>query len=123
KINNNEIFNTKDKENKLEILKNKLEKLIDTFIASSETMQEVLQNKINEIEKEISKLEIEIANSKSINFNREKHQRDINSKITKLRDNLKTLSNKELTRKEWLDKVESITINSKLDFKVKYNLE
>ncbi|HBI7131363.1 TPA: recombinase family protein, partial [Clostridium perfringens] len=111
------------KENKLEILKNKLEKLIDTFIASSETMQEVLQNKINEIEKEISKLEIEIANSKSINFNREKHQRDINSKITKLRDNLKTLSNKELTRKEWLDKVESITINSKLDFKVKYNLE
>ncbi|EOU1475054.1 recombinase family protein [Clostridium perfringens] len=123
KINSNEIFNTKDKENKLEILKNKLEKLIDTFIASSETMQEVLQNKINELEKEISKLEFEIANSKSINFNREKHQRDINSKITKLRDNLKTLSNKELTRKEWLDKVESITINSKLDFKVKYNFE
>lgn len=37
-MNNNEVFNLRYKKNKLEVLKGKLEKLIDSFLSSSGTM-------------------------------------------------------------------------------------
>lgn len=122
-INNNEVFDIKDKENKLEVLKEKLEKLLDTFISSSETMQKLIEKKIRELESQISKIELEIANNKAINFDKEKYIRNINNKISKLKQELNKSLDKELTREQWLNRVESITINSKNNFKVKYNLD
>lgn len=122
-INNDEIFSIRDKENKLEVLKVKLEKLIDTFISSSETMQKVVQKKIKGLESEINRLESEISDNKFKHFNQEKFIRDTNNKISKLKEELLTSSNKQLTRTEWLDKVISILIENKNSFKTIYNLD
>lgn len=123
RIDNNEVFNIKDKQNKLEVLKGKLEKLIDTFLSSSETMQKVVENKIKELECQIKGLESEISNSKSINFEKEKYIRQVNNKISKLRLELENANGKKLTREEWLDRVDKIVIESKINFKVVYNLD
>lgn len=123
KINNNEIFDIKDRQNKLEILKGKLEKLIDTFLSSSETVQKVVEKKIKELEGQIKRLESEIANNKSINFEKEKYIRQVNNKILKLKLELENSNGKKLTRQEWLDKVDRIIIESKISFKVVYNLD
>lgn len=122
-INNNEIFNIKDKECKLEVLKSKLEKLLDAFLSSSETMQSIVEKKIKELESQIKKIESEISNSKSINFDKERHIRQINNKIAKLKLESENANDKKLTRQEWLDKVERIVIESKSRFKVMYNLD
>lgn len=123
KINNNEVFDIKDKEKKLNILKGKLEKLIDSFLSSSETMQKVVEKKIEELESQIKILELQISNSKSINFEKEKYIREINNKITKLKLELESSNSKKLTRQEWLDKVDKIVIESKINFNVVYNLD
>lgn len=122
-INNGEIFNLRDKENKLEVLKGKLEKFIDTFISSSETMQSIIEKKIKELENQIKKLENDIADNKSKNFDQDKFIRDTNNKINKLKEELKISINKELTRTEWLDKVNSILIENKSTFKTMYNFD
>lgn len=122
-MNNGEVFNLRDKENKLEVLKGKLEKLIDTFISSSETMQKIVEKKIKELEGQINRLESEIADSKSKNFDQDKFIRDTNNKINKLKEELKISSNKELMRGEWLDRVTSILIESKNSFRTTYNLD
>lgn len=121
--NSDEIFSIKDKESKLGELKDKLEKLIDTFICSSETMQNIVKKKIAELEKQIKVIESEISKSKELNFDKEKHIRNINSKISKLKLELESSEGKELTRKEWLDKVDGIFIESKNNFRVEYNLD
>lgn len=123
RINNNEVFDIKDKQNKLDILKRKLEKLLDAFLSSSETMQKVVEKKIKELEAQIKKLESEISNSKSINFEKEKYIRQVNNKIAKLKLELENANGKKLTRQEWLDKVDQIVIESKISFKVVYNLD
>lgn len=105
------------------MLKDKLEKLIDAFICSSETMQKIVEKKIAELEKQIKVIEFEISKNKELNFDKEKHIRDINSKISKLRLELENSEGKRLTRKEWLDKVDGIFIESKDNFRVEYNLD
>ena len=123
RINNNEVFDIKDKQNELEVLKGKLDKLIDTFLSSSETMQKVVEKKIGELESKIKRLELEISNSKSINFEKEKYIRQVNNKISKLKLELENANDKKLTRQEWLDKVDKIVIENKISFKVVYNLD
>lgn len=122
-ISNNEIFNIRDKENELNILKDKLEKLIDSFVSSSSTMQSVIEKKVKELEAQMNRLENEIANSRSISFSKDKHARDINNRINKLQEELKVACNKELTRIEWLDKVNTILIENKNSFKTTYSLD
>lgn len=122
-VTNDEVFSIKIKEEELELLKDKLEKLIDTFISSSETMQKVVQKKNGELENQIKRLELEISNIKSINVDKEKHIRQINNKIIKLKQELISSTDKELTRQQWLDKVEKIVIESKINFNVVYNLD
>lgn len=117
------IINIKDKENQLKILKNKLEKLIDSFINSSETMQGILSKKINELELEIKNIELDIYNIKVINSDKEKYIRNINNKINKLKLELENIQDKELSRQEWLDLVEKIIIENKNNFRVEYNLD
>ncbi len=122
-INNDEVFNIRDKEQELQTLKGKLEKLIDTFISSSETMQSVIEKKIKELETQINKIELDISNRKAVVFDKEKHIRDTNNKINKLKQELEIAIDKELTRDEWLGKVENITIECKSNFVVTYNLD
>lgn len=122
-VTNDEVFSIKDKEEELGVLKGKLEKLIDSFISSSETMQNVVQKKIGEIEYHIKSLELEISNIKSIYADKEKHLRQLSNKIIKLKQELINSTDKELTRKEWLDKVDKIIIESKIRFNVVYNLD
>ncbi|WP_288476844.1 recombinase family protein [uncultured Clostridium sp.] len=122
-IDNNEVFNIKNKEEELNLLKKKLEKLLDTFISSSETMQKLVEKKVGELENKIKNLEKEIANNKEMNFNKEKHKRQIKNKINKLKSEIKSSNEEKLTRQQWLDKVEEIVIESKEKFKTKYNLD
>ncbi|MBN1057866.1 hypothetical protein DVV95_04665 [Clostridium botulinum] len=122
-MNNDEVFNLRDKENKREVLKGKLEKLIDSFLSSSGTMQSIVEKKIKELETQINRLENEIVDSKSKNSNQDKFIRDTNNKINKLKEELNISSNKELTRAEWLDRIEMILIERKESFKSIYNLD
>ena len=86
-------------------------------------MQSIVEKKIKELETQINRLENEIVDSKSKNTNQDKFIRDTNNKINKLKEELNVSSNKELTRTEWLDKVELILIESKNSFKATYNLD
>ena len=58
-----------------------------------------------------------------LNIDKEKHKRDIVNKIAKLKLELNKAEGKELTRQEWLYKVNSIIIESKTKFRVVYNLD
>jgi len=60
---------------------------------------------------------------KLINTDKEKHIRDINNKILKLKGELLMAHDKELTCAEWLDKVDKILIGGKKDIKAVYNLD
>lgn len=122
-LNNNEVFNLKDKENKLQVLRGKLEKLIDNFLSSSETMQNIIHKKIRDLESQISKIENEIKASNSKIKDQDKYIRNINNRINKLKEELNVSCNKELSRPEWLDKVDLILIQSKNSFKTTYNLD
>lgn len=118
-----EVFSIKEKEEELDILREKLDKLLDTFLSSSETMQKLVERKIGELEYHIKRLELEISNIKSIYADKEKHLRQLNNKIMKLKQELINSTDKELTRKEWLDKIDKIAIESKSNFNVVYNLD
>lgn len=58
-----------------------------------------------------------------INTDKEKRIREINSKISKLKNELLMSNDKELTRTEWLDKVEKILIGGKRDIQAVYTLD
>lgn len=122
-ISKDEVFSIKEKEQELDVLREKLDKLLDTFLSSSETMQKLVEKKIGELEYHIKRLELEIYNIKSIYADKEKHLRQLNNKIIKLKQELINSTDKELTRKEWLDKVDKIVIESKISFNVVYNLD
>lgn len=123
KVNNSDVIDIKNKEAELKKLKSKMERLIDTFLSSSETMQHIVEKKINELESKIKVIEADINRCKSINIDKEKHKRDIVNKIAKLKLELNKAEGKELTRQEWLYKVNSIIIESKTKFRVVYNLD
>lgn len=123
KVNNSDVIDIKDKEVELRKLKSKMERLVDTFLYSSKTMQHIVQNKINELESKIKVIEDDINRCKSINIDKEKHKRNIVNKIAKLKLELNQTEGKELTRQEWLYKVNSIIIESKTKFRVVYNLD
>ena len=118
-----DVFSIKEKEQELDVLRDKLDKLLDTFLSSSETMQKLVEKKVGELEYHIKRLELEISNIKSIYADKEKHLRQLNNKIIKLKQELINSTDKELTRKEWLDKVNKIIIESKISFNVVYNLD
>lgn len=117
------VFKIQDEESELERLKSKLESLIENFISTSKTMQSVIEKKIKELEIRIQSKDEEIERLKLINTDKEKHIRDINNKISKLKGELLMAHDKELTRAEWLDKVEKILIGGKKDIKAVYNLD
>ena len=86
-------------------------------------MQKLVEKKFGELEVHIKRIELEISNIKSIYADKEKHLRQLNNRIIKLKQDLINSIDKELTRKEWLDKVDKIIIESKISFNVVYNLD
>lgn len=118
--NSNVVFKIREKETELERLKYKLESLIENFISTSQSMQSVIEKKIKELEIIIQSLDTEIARLKLINTDKEKHIRGMNNKISKLKNELLVTDDKQLTRTEWLDKIEKILIYGKKDIKAEY---
>lgn len=107
------MFKIQANEKKLKELKVDLGVLVDNFIYASATLRSVIESKINAIESQINNINDEVANLKSVHNDREKHIREINNKITKLGLELYVSQDKELSRKEWLDRVEKILIKGK----------
>lgn len=117
------VFKIKAKEKEVVDLKANLSVLVDNFISASDTLRSVIESKINAIETEINNINEEIANLKAIHEDKEKHIREINSKISKLNSDLTVSQEKELTRKEWLDRVEKILIKGKGKIETVYILD
>lgn len=117
------VLKIQDNQNTLDRLKSKIESLIDNFISSSEIMQAIIEKKIKEFESKVQAIEDEIARLKLIKSDKEKHIRKINNNILKLKQELLVSNDKELTREEWLDKVDKILISSKIDIKTVYKLD
>lgn len=97
--------------------------LIDNSISSSESIQDIVEKKIKELENKIQVIENEINRLKSIKTHKETHIRQINNKISKLKNELLVSSDKELTRSEWLDKVGEILIGGKNNIRAIYKLD
>ena len=117
------VLEIQENQNELDRLKSKIESLIDNFISSSEIMQAIIEKKIKEFESKVQAIEDEIARLKLIKSDKEKHIRKINNNILKLKQELLVSNDKELTREEWLDKVDKILISSKIDIKTVYKLD
>lgn len=118
------IMNIKDKELEFKSLKSKLNKLVENFISSdSETMQEIINNKIKELEQQVKLIENQLTELKSINNDKEQHIREITNKVNKLKNELNNTPDKELQRAEWLEKVDKILIGGKKDITTIYNLD
>ena len=117
------VLEIQENQNELDRLKSKIESLIDNFISSSEIMQAIIEKKIKEFESKVQAIEDEITRLKLIKFDKEKHIRKINNNILKLKQELLVSNDKELTREEWLDKVDKILISSKIDIKTVYKLD
>ena len=117
------VFKIKAKEKEVVDLRANLSVLVDNFISASDILRSVIESKINAIETEINNINEEIANLKAVHEDKEKHIREINSKISKLNSDLTVSQGKELTRKEWLDRVEKILIKGKGKIETVYILD
>lgn len=116
------VLKIQENQNELDRLKSKIESLIDNFISSSEIMQGIIEKKIREFESKVQAIEEEIARLSLIKSDKEKHIRQISNNILKLKQELLVSNDKELTREEWLDKVDKILITGKSDIKTVYYL-
>lgn len=115
------VLSINKKESELNLLKSKLNKLVDNFITSdSESIIEIINTKIKQLESEIKIIEEELVNLKSIYKDKEEHKRKLTNKIKKLKDDLENMPTRELTREEWLDKVKSIEISGKKEIRAIY---
>ena len=117
------VLKIKEREKELEKLKDKMESLIDNFISTSESVQSIIEKKIKELEGKVHELENEINRLKSIKSHKEGYERKINNRISKLKNELLVSNDKELTREEWLEKVDKILIRDKKNIKAIYVLD
>ena len=109
---------------KLENYKNTLEALLTSFVNStSKTMQDVLNVKIKGIEDEIETIENNILELENKKADKDKYIRELSNKIFALKKENQQTPNKELTRTQWLDKVEKIVVGGKNDLNVIYKLD
>lgn len=109
---------------KLDTCKNSLETLIDSFVsATSKTMQDIIKAKIEGIEAEIIKIENNIASLEVKKNDKDKYIRELNNKIIALKKEGQQIPGKELTRTEWLDKVDKIVVGGKNDLVASYKLD
>ncbi len=83
----------------------------------TETTQKIFKSKMEEIENNIKEKEKEIENNQNILLDKERYVRQLNSKIKEL-EKQKETTRKELTREEYLKKVDYFLINSKEDIQV-----
>lgn len=118
------VLSISSKEDELNFLKSKLENLVENFITSdSKTISDIISAKVKEFEIKIQGVEQELIQLKLINQDREQHKRELTNKINTLKAELKNIPNKEISRQEWLDKVECILIGGKNDITTKYNFD
>ena len=109
---------------KLENYKNTLEALLTSFVNStSKTMQDVLNVKIKGIEDEIETIENNILELENKKADKDKYIRELSNKIFALKKENHQTPTKELTRTQWLDKVEKIVVGGKNDLNVIYKLD
>ena len=95
------------------LMKNMLDNL-------SETMQKIFQFKIKELDIKIKEVEEEINNNQQIVLDKERYKKKVDTKIKEL-EKQKGLIQKELSREEYLKKVDKFIINSKQDIQVVLN--
>ena len=109
---------------KLYTCKNSLETLINSFISTtSKTMQDIIKAKIEGIEAEIVIIENNIISLENQKSDKDKYIRELNNKIIALKKEGQQILEKELTREEWLDKVDKIVVGGKNDLVAAYKLD
>lgn len=105
-------------EEELKDLQKQAEFLINNMLTNmTETTQKIFKSKMEEIENKIKEKEKEIENNQNILLDKERYVRQLNSKIKEL-EKQKETTRKELTREEYLKKVDYFLINSKEDIQV-----
>ncbi|WP_342356997.1 recombinase family protein [Clostridium algidicarnis] len=119
----NNDFKVKNK--KINELKNKMTNLMDNFINdnNSEAMQELISKKLQNIDIEIKGLEKEVSIINLDNLERETEAKKLSVRINKLKVDMESVPESELSREEWLGKVNKIIVLAKGKFDVEYNLE
>lgn len=105
-------------EEELKDLQKQAEFLINNMLTNiTETTQKIFKSKMEEIENKIKEKEKEIENNQNILLDKERYMRQLNSKIKEL-EKQKETTQKELSRAEYLEKVDYFLINSKNDIRV-----
>lgn len=113
-----------EKSNEIKKQKNKLESLLDNFLSdnTSETMKKIIQSKIESIENNIKELEEEVLCLERLVIDKDKEKNIIKSKIKELRKEINEKHKNELSRNEWIDKVEVIKVIDKSNFEVVWRM-
>jgi Site-specific recombinases, DNA invertase Pin homologs len=114
-----DIYKTiKDIEKELNNLQNQLELLLNNMLNDmSELTKKIFHSKVKEIEVKIKEKEGELNSNQQIILNKERYMKQLDRKIVEL-EKQKGVVQKELTREEYLKKVDSFIINDKKDIKV-----
>ncbi len=113
------------KSKKINDLKNKMTNLLDNFMSenNSEAMQDLISKKLQRIDIEIKQLESELSIIRLDNLDRETKAKKLLIQINKLKVDMENVPKNELSREEWLSKVNKIIVLAKGKFDVEYNLE
>ena len=86
-------------------------------------MQDIIKAKIEGIEAEIVIIENNIISLENQKSDKDKYIRELNNKIIALKKEGQQILEKELTREEWLDKVDKIVVGGKNDLVAAYKLD
>ena len=104
-------------------MKSSIESLTNVFVGTtSKTIQNIIKAKVEDLEGQIGAIEGKIVYLENKKADKDKYIRELNNKIASLKRENQEVPSKELSRVEWLDKVEKIIVGGKNDLVEMYKI-